>query len=87
MKKILSKIINCLAVVLFAFSSTGCNATTVESGYKTITQNSLKQASALEMLNTINQEEKDLFEFFAKNQSSDNDKVFAMLYKDLTSNQ
>lgn len=88
MKKILSKIITCLAVVLVAFSSTGCSATTIDSGYKTITQNSLKQASALEMLNAINQEEKDLVEFFEKNQkTSDNDKVFAMFYKNLTALQ
>lgn len=88
MKKILSKIVTCLAVVLIAFSPTGCSATTIDSGYKTITQNSLKQASALEMLNAINQEEKDLVEFFAKNQkTSDNDKVFAMFYKDLTAFQ
>lgn len=87
MMKILSKIITCLAVVLITFSSTGCSATTVDNGYKTITQNTLKQGSALEMLNTINQEEKDLVEFFAKNQSSDNDKVFALFYKDLVAFQ
>lgn len=84
MGKIFSKIITCLAVVLVGFSSTGCSATTVDNSYKTITQNVLKQGSALEMLNTINQEEKDLAEFFVKNQStSDNDKIFALFFKDL----
>lgn len=84
MKKILSKIMTCLTVVLMAFSSTGCSATTIENGYKSITQNTLKQASALEMLNTINQEEKDLVEFFEKKYTTEeNDKIFSMFYKDL----
>lgn len=88
MRKILSKIMICFAIAIMAFASTGCNATTIDNGYKTITQNTLEQGSALEMLNTINQAEKDLVEFFEKNQTTaDNDKIFSMFYKDLTAFQ
>lgn len=84
MKKMLPTIITCFAMVIVALSSTGCNATTVDNGYKTITQNVLKQASAFEMLNTINQEERDLVEFFEKKYTTEeNDKIFSMFYKDL----